>query len=169
MSLPSDTPQGVANALGYLQYHLQKLMERQHISETNINTTLAALTVQLQQLTQLVANPSLPAVLNTPPLPALSPLMSLSPAPTARRTYPKLFSPLDFSREYHNGCAFLNSCSLYIHLAPEQFYDEQEKILWALTFFKDSHAAKWSENIFRQEADTGVFPIPTWGDFEQQF
>ena len=36
-------------------------------------------------------------------------------------------------------------------------------------FFKDGRAAKWSENIFRQEADTGVFPIPTWRDFEQQF
>jgi len=36
-------------------------------------------------------------------------------------------------------------------------------------FFKGGHAAKWSENIFRQEADTGVFPIQTWGDFEQQF
>ena len=36
-------------------------------------------------------------------------------------------------------------------------------------FFKDGRAAKWSENVFRQEADTGVFPIPTWGDFEQQF
>jgi len=23
--------------------------------------------------------------------------------------------------------------------------------------------------VFRQEADTGVFPIQTWGDFEQQF
>jgi len=23
--------------------------------------------------------------------------------------------------------------------------------------------------VFRQEVDTGVFPIQTWGDFEQQF
>jgi len=36
-------------------------------------------------------------------------------------------------------------------------------------FFKDGHAAKWSENVFHQEADTSVFPIPTWGDFKQQF
>ena len=45
MLLPSDTPQGVANALGYLQHHLQELMERQHVSENNINSTLVALTV----------------------------------------------------------------------------------------------------------------------------
>jgi len=51
MSLPLDTPQGVANTLGYLQHHLHKLTERQNVPENNINTTLAALTVQLQQLT----------------------------------------------------------------------------------------------------------------------
>jgi len=59
MSLPPDIPQGVANALGYLQHHLYELTERQNVSENNINTTLAALTVQLQQLIQLVANPPL--------------------------------------------------------------------------------------------------------------
>jgi len=63
----------------------------------------------------------------------------------------------------------LNSCSLYIRLALEQFHDKEERILWALTFFKGGRAAKWSENVFRQEADTGVFPIQTWRDFEQQF
>jgi len=169
MLLPPDTPQGIADALGYLQHHLQELIERQHVSESNINTTLAVLTVQLQQLTQLVANPSPLAVLNIPPLPVLSPPTSPSLAPTARQTRPKLSAPLDFSGERHNGCMFLNFCSLYIRLAPEQFYDEQEKILWALTFFKDGRAAKWSENVFCQEVDTSVFPIPTWGDFEQQF
>jgi len=51
MSLPPDTSQGVADTLGYLQHHLQELTERQHTSKNNINTTLVALTVQLQQLT----------------------------------------------------------------------------------------------------------------------
>jgi len=36
-------------------------------------------------------------------------------------------------------------------------------------FFKGGRAAKWSKNVFRQEADTSIFPIQTWGDFEQQF
>jgi len=164
MSLPPDIPQGVTNALGYLQHHLQELTERQHVSESNINSILAALTVQLQQLTQLVANPPLPlpAVPNTPPV-------SPSPALPMRQTRPKLSCPPDFNREHHNSHAFLNSCSLYIRLAPEQFHDEQERILWALTFFKEGRATKWSENVFRQEADTGVFPIQTWEEFEQQF
>jgi len=83
MSLPSDTPQGVADILGYLQYHLQELTERQHVSESNINSTLAALTTQLQQLTQLVANPPPLAIPNTPSPLVPSPPVSLSPAPPA--------------------------------------------------------------------------------------
>jgi len=153
MSLPPDTPQGVADALGYLQHHLHELTERQNVSESNINSTLVALTMQLQQLTQLVANPPPPAVPNIPPLPVPSSPVSPPSAPPVRQIRPKLSCPPDFSGECHNGCTFLNSCSLYICLALEQFYDEQEKILWALMFFKNGRAAKWSENVFHQEAD----------------
>jgi len=98
-----------------------------------------------------------------------SPLVSPSPTQPTQRTRPKLSCSPDFNGEHHNSCAFLNSCSLYIHLALKQFHDKQERILWALTFFKGGRAAKWSENVFRQEADTSVFPIQTWGEFEQQF
>jgi len=76
MSLPPDTSQGVANALGYLQHHLHKLTERQNVSKSNINSTLAALTAQLQQLTQLVANPRPLAIPNTPPPPVPFPPVS---------------------------------------------------------------------------------------------
>jgi len=48
---------------------------------------------------------------------------------------------------------------LYLHLASEQFSCNKEKILWTLAFFKDERAARWSENLFRQEVNTGVFPI----------
>ena len=58
---------------------------------------------------------------------------------------------------------------LYLHLAPEQFSCNKEKIFWTLTFFKGGWAVKWSENLFHQEADTGIFPIQSWTDFEQQF
>jgi len=169
MLLSLDTPQGIANALGYLQHHLHELTERQNVSENNINTTLVVLTMQLQQLTQLVANPSPLPVSNTPSLPVPSPPVSPPSAPTARQTRPKLPCPPDFGGKHHNGHAFLNSCSLYIYLAPEQFHNKEERILWALTFFKSGRAAKWSENMFRQEVNTGIFPIQTWRDFKQQF
>jgi len=84
MSLPLDILQGIANVLGYLQHHLQELTERQHVSESNINSTLAALTTQLQQLTQLVANLPHLVVPNTSPPPIPSPPVSPSPAPLAR-------------------------------------------------------------------------------------
>jgi len=173
MSLPMDTPPGVADALGYLQYHLQELTERQNASEHAINTTLAALTAQLQQLTQLMTGPApaptviLPLIPMSPP-----PVTPSSPAPATpskQRARPKLPSPPDFSGEQSSGQAFLNSCTLYLRLAPEQFTCDEEKIFWTLAFFKDGRAAKWSENLFRQEADTGVFPIQSWVDFEQQF
>jgi len=28
---------------------------------------------------------------------------------------------------------------------------------------------RWSENLFRQKADTGIFPIQSWAHFKQQF
>jgi len=56
-----------------------------------------------------------------------------------------------------------------LRLAPEQFTCDEEKIFWTLAFLKDGRAVKWSENLFCQEVDTGVFPIQSWVDFEQQF
>jgi len=58
---------------------------------------------------------------------------------------------------------------LYLHLALEQFTCDEEKIFWTLAFFKDGRAVKWSKNLFRQEANTGVFPIQSRTSFEQQF
>ena len=58
---------------------------------------------------------------------------------------------------------------LYLYLALEQFSCDEEKILWTLVFFKDERAARWSENLFRQKVDIGVFPIRFWADFKQQF
>jgi len=66
MPLPVDTPLAVADALGYLQHHLQELTKHQNASEHIINNTLAGLTAQIQQLTQLMTGPA-PAPTVTPP------------------------------------------------------------------------------------------------------
>jgi len=58
---------------------------------------------------------------------------------------------------------------LYLCLALEQFSCNKEKIFWTLAFFKDGRTARWSKNLFHQEADTGIFPIQSWADFKQQF
>ena len=150
MSLFADTPPAVADALGYLQHHLQELTERQNASEHTINATFVGLTAQLQQLTQLITVP-VPTVTPPPIPPFLPPVSPPSPVPAAlskQRMRPKLPSPPDFSGERSSRRAFLNSCMLYLCLAPEQFTCNEEKILWTLVFFKDRRAAKWSENFF---------------------
>jgi len=153
MSLPMDTFPGIANTLGYLQHHLQKLTERQNTSEHAINTTLAALTAQLQQLTQLMTGLTSTPAVAPPPIPmSLPPVASSSlalAAPSKQQARPKLPSPPDFSGKWSSGRAFLNSCMLYLHLAPDQFTCDKKKIFWTLAFFKDGRAAKWSENLFR--------------------
>jgi len=53
-----DTPPAIADALGYLQHHLQELTKRQNASEHVINNTLPGLTAQIQQLTQLMTGPA---------------------------------------------------------------------------------------------------------------
>jgi len=107
-----------------------------------------------------------PVTTSPPPVNPPSPVLS---ALTKQWTRPKLSSSPDFSGERSSGRAFFNSCTLYLRLAPEQFSCDEEKIFWTLAFFKDGRAARWSENLFHQEADTSIFPIQSWADFEQQF
>ena len=111
-----------------------------------------------------IAPPPIPTSpsLVRPPFPVLA-------ASSKQRVRLKLPSPPNFFGKQSSGQAFLNSCMLYLHLAPEQFICNKEKIFWTLAFFKDGHAVKWSENLFCQEADTGIFPIQSWTDFKQQF
>jgi len=171
MSLPADTPLAIADALGYLQHHLQELTECQNTLEHTINATLVGLTAQLQQLTQLITAPA-PTVAPSPiptSLPLISPPSPVPSAPSKQWTRPKLSSPPDFSSEWSSSQAFFNSCTLYLRLAPEQFSYDEEKILWTLAFFKDGRATRWSENLFRQETDTSIFPIQSWAHFKQQF
>jgi len=117
--LYTDTLQGMADALAYLQYYLHKVTKRQNNLEININNTFSALTAQLQQLTQLVSNSSLqPSALVANSLP-FSILASLSLVNPCSQACPKLFSSLDFNSNYNTGQVFLNSYILYICLAPE--------------------------------------------------
>ena len=76
MSLPANTPPAITDTLGYLQHHLQELTKHQNTLEHIINTTLAGLTAQLQQLTQLITTPAPTVTLPLIPtsLPPVSPL-----------------------------------------------------------------------------------------------
>ena len=84
MSLPANTFLAITDALDYLQYHLQELTERQNALEHIINNTLAGLTAQIQQLTQLITGPAPAPTVAPPPIPTSSPPVSPpSPVPSA--------------------------------------------------------------------------------------
>jgi hypothetical protein len=53
--------------------------------------------------------------------------------------------PNEFGGDRAKGRAFLNSCELYTALAPHQFVDNHVKIMWALSFMKSGHAARFVE------------------------
>jgi len=114
--------------------------------------------------TPTIASPPIPV-----PPPPISPPPPVPAALSKQQARPKLPSFPDFFSERSSGWAFFNSCTLYLYLASEQFSCDKEKIFWTLTFFKEEWAARWSENLFHQKADTGIFPIRSWTDFKQQF
>jgi len=63
------------------------------------------------------------------------------------------------------GCAFLNSCDLYIGLAPTQFADDQVKIYWVLSFMKGDCAACFTDQTMQLAQQTGSLPWVTWAGF----
>ena len=93
MSLPADIPPAVADALGYLQHHLQELTKRQNALEHVINNTLTGLLAQIQQLTQLMTGPAPAPTVAPPPLtmspPPVNPPSPVLSTPTKQRTYHK--------------------------------------------------------------------------------
>ena len=60
-----------------------------------------------------------------------------------RPRYAKLATPNDFSGDCTKCCTFINSCELYMALAPHQFADDNTKIMWAFSFIKTDRAARF--------------------------
>jgi len=101
MLLPADTLPAIADALGYLQHYLQELTEHQNTSEHIINNTLAGLTAQIQQLTQLMTSPAPTPTVALPPIPMSPP--PVSPPSSAVHVPQNLEDAiLDLRRRQHN-------------------------------------------------------------------
>jgi hypothetical protein len=90
------------------------------------------------------------------------------PAPTWK-TQPKVSPPPEFSGDRSGGRVFLNYCGLYLHLCSDQFQSDEERILWAISFFKTRHAAKWADEIFAKEEHDEAFPFLDWNNFVDEF
>ena len=109
--------------------------------------------------------------MRTPPEPTMPdiPVQAGNPI-KVRRTKPAF--PPDFDGERSKGMAFLNSCQTYIRLCPEEFLDEQTKIIWAMSYMKAGRASKWTERIFRWEQlpeNSKLDRFFDWEDFRNEF
>jgi len=78
-------------------------------------------------------------------------------------------SLLDFSSDQQTRKAFLSFYFLYICLSAKQFISDQNKVLWALSFFRSDHVSKWSKEIFCKKSTIDTFSIITWSEFKQLF
>src|SRR5277367_1686011 len=143
---------------------------------TQMESDMAGIAQALQLLVQRVdrrndrvlpsvSNPSNPASEQSNPSPIHE--VRLEPRPTARLIKPA--SPNDFSGEGTKGRAFLNSCELYLHLAPHQFEDEDSKIMWAMSFMKSGRAARFVDRQMRGFHSIGSLPYELWDDFVTEF
>ena len=104
------------------------------------------------------------------PTPSRSPHLLQTPPKISRRARPA--NPLDFNGERSEGLAFLNSCQTYIRLCPEEFPDEQTKIMWAMSYMKTGRAQKWTARVFRWESlseNDGHTRFLDWEDFRDEF
>ena len=88
--------------------------------------------------------------------------------PSTRGPPPAL--PSEFDGDRSKGLAFLRSCQTYICLCPDNFSDDQMKIVWALSYMKSGRAAKWAARVFRWEEDSPEsYRFVDWADFRQEF
>jgi len=116
----------------------------------------------LQQLVNQIAAAGPPVAppnpIITTPIPSVPKVHTLKPAP-----------PNEFSGDRSKGRAFLNSCELYIRLAPQQFADDNTMVHWVLTYMKSGRAALFADRVLRSEQRTGVQRYSTWVDFRKVF
>jgi hypothetical protein len=137
-------------------------------------TTLGTIQQQLSLLVNLslhnlpqptTATPSqtvnLPLEQPLPPRPAAQPTQggtSLKPAALS-----------EFDSSCHKGCAFLNSCELYMNLALQQFTNETSKVHWALLYMKAGRASLYVDQVLWYKAKNGVPRYLLWFAFWEDF
>ena len=77
-------------------------------------------------------------------IPTLLPILPSTPA------YPQGAEngcSLPFSRKREETETFINSCHLYMSARPSEFYNEQAKVYWILSFMQSGTAQNWRNFI----------------------
>ena len=77
--------------------------------------------------------------------------------------------PADYDGQRKTGQAFLNSCELYLQLAGHRFTDDQQRIHWALTFFKSGRAATFAHRTLQYERTHNAPKFGDWTTFVADF
>jgi hypothetical protein len=78
-------------------------------------------------------------------------------------------NPSEFLGDRTKGHAFLNLCNLYFVLTPNQFADDQAKIMWALSFMKNEQAAHFVDRKMQMHNVVGSLAYATWQKFMLKF
>lgn len=97
----------------------------------------------------------------------LSATISDIPAPSPPRLKPGL--PTEFNGDRTKGKAFLFACRIYLRLRSDDFSDNSEKIIWAMSHMKSGRASRWAQRAMDEEARNGRLRFIDWLDFEEEF
>jgi hypothetical protein len=103
------------------------------------------------------------------PPPPVSPPLVTTTLQVLQPSRVKLGIPSNSDGERMQGCAFLTSCELYISLTASDFVNEQVRIHWALSYFKDGHTVSFTKCILQQELWSGKMCFTSWSDFTEEF
>jgi hypothetical protein len=98
---------------------------------------------------------------------APAPTVNKPDADSRRRIKPS--PPAEFSGDRSKGRAFLNSCELYIRLAPHQFENDAAKVAWAYSYMKTGRAALFVDRMLRYEARSLSPRYTDWVNFRMAF
>jgi Retrotransposon gag protein/Zinc knuckle len=140
---------------------------------SNLEETVAGMGSKLNQIldTMALLTRNTAATPQTPP-PVIQDTPSHSEHTSKKTRRRKPATPLEFDRDRKKGLTFLHSCQTYICLCPEEFRDDQTKIVWAMSYMKSKRAAKWTTRIFRWEElpeNFGYTKFLDWEDFREEF
>src|SRR6266700_3205398 len=136
-----------------------------------VDQNVATLELLKTFLDKMNATP--PAATEKPPIDTQRPNSHHSDTPASPASQKKLSlkpsSPSVFGSDCTDGKVFLTSCRTYIRLCPEVFDDQEQQIVWAMSFMKDGRAAEWAAREFKLEATNGLLHFDDWAHFEKEF
>jgi hypothetical protein len=145
-----------AEQLQNIEKRLNDQAEATQVTNEMLNKLLAVFS------TQEVREHLAPPPLASPP-PVTTPLKVSQPS----RVKPGI--PSNFDGDRVQGRAFLTSCELYKSLTQSDFFEDQVRIHWALSYFKGRRTATFAKHIIWQEMRTGKMCFASWDKFREEF